>query len=270
MSDRAERDTVSDHGRRPGSRDGDIQAVARCAQLLRLVARNSSVRASDVEAGLGLQRSTAHRYLASMANSGLIERGENGAFGPGPLAVHLGAVAMRAARVIDVATPSMEDLAADAHETVVLSLWGGSGAVVTRVSEDASRLVNTSVREGSELPLHAAQSQVFLAHLPDREQVDRLVATQSEHIRHELKASMERVLRTGFGDQAMVVQGIRTVAAPVFDSRGVVCASVALVGTSDSLASGPDSHLWRALDTTAQRISARLGHVRAAPSISPD
>lgn len=253
-------ETTAGPDQRAESRDGDIQAVIRCGQVLQILANEESVRATDVATKLGLQRSTAHRYLASMANAGMIERGDDGTFGPGPLVVHLGAVAMRSARVLDVAAPYLSSLAAEAHETVVLSLWGGSGAVVTRVWVDSTRLVNVSVREGSELPLYAAQSQVFLGFLPDRETVKQLIDNQPAHLQRELSESIERVRATGFGEHSMVVQGIHAVSAPVYDSRGIICASIALVGTSDALLGGPESKLWRALGATGQQISGRLGY----------
>ncbi|MGW1162662.1 IclR family transcriptional regulator [Streptomyces sp. NPDC002513] len=245
---------------RAAQRDGDIQAVTRCAEILRMVARDQEIRPTDVAKRLGLQRSTAHRYLASMAGAGLIERHDGGTFGPGPLAVHLGASAMRESRVLDIAAPYMADLSAQAHETVVLSLWSGAGAVVARVQEDAGKLVQVVVREGSELPPFAAQSQLFLAHHPDQDHITQLIASLPPHVRNEVEQSVERARRTGLGEHSMVVQGVRAIAAPVFDGRGVIRATVALVGTSDAIAVEPDSRLAMALRDTASRISARLGH----------
>ncbi len=229
-----------------------------------MVARDQAIRPSDVATGMGLQRSTAHRYLASMTASGLVERRDDGTFVAGPLAVQLGAVAMRRSKVLDLAAPYMADLCAHAHETVVLGLWGGKGAVVTRVQEDADKLVHVSVREGSELPLIAAQSQLFLAYLPDRDLVAKLIADLPPHVRRDVEERIEQVHRTGFGEQSIVVQGVRTVAAPIFDSRGVICATLAIVGTSDAISLGPKSRLAQALADTAERISVQLGH-SAAP-----
>lgn len=245
-------------------RDGDIQAVTRCAQILRMLAADQTVRAADVAAELGLQRSTAHRYLASMANAGLIERGEDGAFEPGPIAVHLGAAAMRRSRVLEIAAPYMAALSAESHETVVLSLWGGRGAVVARVEMDTDRLAVVLVPEGRELPLNAAQSLVFLAYLPDRQLVERLLS--SAPMRQDIERSIEQVKADGMGAHSMVVQGIHAVAAPVFDARGVICTTVALIGTSDALVAGPESGLWKALKATAEQISAHLGHVAGVPT----
>lgn len=258
--------TVTEPKSRSELRDGDIQAVTRCAEILRMLATDQTVRAADVAAGLGLQRSTAHRYLASMANAGLIERGEDGAFEPGPIAVHLGAAAMRRARVLEIAAPYMAALSAESHETVVLSLWGGRGAVVTRVEMDTDRLAVVHVPEGRELPLNAAQSLVFLAYLPDRQLVDRLLSSLSMPVRHDIEQSIQQVKSDGMGAHSMVVQGIHAVAAPVFDARGVICTTVALIGTSDTLVAGPESGLWKALKATAEQISAHLGHASVPPA----
>ncbi|MGW3472366.1 IclR family transcriptional regulator [Saccharopolyspora sp. NPDC000995] len=260
MAERPEKGVPARLDQRAAQRDGDIQAVTRCAEILRMVARDQAIRPTDVASGLGLQRSTAHRYLASMAGAGLVERRDDGTFVAGPLAVQLGSVAMRRSKVLDVAAPYMADLAAQAHETVVLSLWGGKGAVVTRVQEDAEKLVHVSVREGSELPPFAAQSQLFLAYLPDRDLVARLIADLPSHVRREVEERIEQVHRTGFGEHSMVVQGVRAVAAPVFDSRGVICATLAIVGASDAISAGPKSRLGQALADTAERISVQLGH----------
>ena len=245
---------------RAAQRDGDIQAVARCAEILRMVARDQQIRPTDVASELGLQRSTAHRYLSSMTGAGLVERQENGTFGPGPLAVQIGAVAMRRSKVLEVAAPYMTDLSSQAHQTVVLGLWGGNGAVVARVQEDTEELVHVVVREGSELPPYAAQSQVFLARLPDRDVVDRLLGGLPPHIRREVEEGIEQVRRTGFGEHAMVVQGVRAIAAPIFDSRGVICATLAIVGTSDAITVRQGSLLAEALAGTAERISTQLGY----------
>jgi DNA-binding IclR family transcriptional regulator len=199
-------------------------------------------------------------------SGGLIERGAAGEYEPGPVAVHLGAAAMRRTRVLDVAAPFMTALASETHETVVLSLWNGRGAVVARVEMNTDQIAAVSVQEGRQLPLDAAQSLVFLAYLADRHQVDRLLSSLPAPMRTNVGRSIERVQADGVGAHRVVVRGINAVAAPVFDARGVICASVALIGTSDALAAGPDSQLWTALKTTAAQISAYLGHADVAAS----
>lgn len=240
---------------------GVIQAVTRSATILAAIAERESLRAADVAAELQLDRSTAHRYLTSMEQAGLLERrAVDGSYVAGPLVVRVGAIALQRSRLVEYASPYLADLSADIHETVVLSLWGGTSPVVARVFEDADRLVHVSVREGSRLPLRAAQALVFLAHLSDRALVERLLDELPDLTRRQITDGMERARATGVAENDLVTQGIRAVAAPVFDSLGEVRATVALVGTSESIPAGPESASARALRATADQISHRLGY----------
>jgi DNA-binding IclR family transcriptional regulator len=249
----------TDLAKSANARDGDIQAVTRCAQILRLFAVHDSVRASLVADALGLQRSTAHRYLITMEKADLLERRSEGDFVEGPLTIQMGAGALRRSRVVEVAASYMASLSADSHATVALSLWGGHGAVVARVAEDMTQTVHVTIREGTLLPLVAAQSQVFLTFMSDQQRARALIDAEPANIREELVAGRARTLATGFGSRSDVVQGIHAVASPIFNVHGNVCATIALVGTTDSLLAGPTSNLWRALGSTADQVSVQLG-----------
>lgn len=245
---------------------GDIQVIGRCGQVLRLFsAGRASLRVADVEAISGLQRSTAHRYLTSMANAGLLEREEDGSFALGPLLVQLGTVALRGQRVLELAGPHMQRLADDGDVTAVLSLWGGLGAVVARVCEASDRLVNISVRVGSPLPLEAAQTRVFLAFLGDPMVEQRLLAQLPEARRREITEQLDGVRKQGYIVSDEVVRGIRAIAAPVFDGHGEVCATLAVIGTTVGMPERSPSRLEVALTGTAQRLSQQLGYADEPP-----
>jgi DNA-binding IclR family transcriptional regulator len=241
---------------------GDIQAIHRCAQILRLLTEGDTTRTADVAATLGLERSTAHRYLTSMANAGLVERGDGG-FRLGPLARHLGAVSLRRTRVIEEAAPYMAGLAEGVHETVVISVWSGRGAVVARVETDPWRQVQVLVREGSQLPLFAAQSQVFLEMLPDRRQVESLMGQLTVAQRRDVEEGMARFRALGVAENSVVAQGIRTLAVPVVDDRGAVVATLAVVGTTEAVPADVESGVARALRQTAEQLSAHLAGLPA-------
>jgi len=119
--------------RAAGQPAGDIQVIARCAQLLRLFSTSQrSLRVSDVGAEIGLQRTTVHRYLSSMANAGFLERDSEGFYSLGPLLVQLGTVALRGLRVLEIGGPCLQQLADEADETAVIAVWGGLGPVAVR------------------------------------------------------------------------------------------------------------------------------------------
>jgi DNA-binding IclR family transcriptional regulator len=255
--------------RRPtGAREGtgDIQVVDRCAQVLRLFSsQQRSLRVAEVAVELGLQRSTVHRYMSSLTKAGFLERDADGLFRLGPLLVQLGTVALRGLRVLEIADPYAQTLANEAGETVVLAVWGGLGPVVARVHESADRLVNISVRIGSPLPIEAAQSQVFLAFLGDPSVQQRLVSRLPEIRQRELRDQLETVRRDGFIVSSEVVQGVRALAAPIFEGSGEICATVAVIGTVSGISDPPPSGLVLAILSVAERLSRELGFAGRLP-----
>src|SRR5690554_3701644 len=120
---------MADEIERPDALAGSIQSIDRCGQILRYVARHENARAAGIAADLGIQRSTAHRYLASMEEAGMLRRDRVGGYVAGPLLAQLGIQALRAFRVVDEAAPYMESLTAETRQTVVLTLWGGRGPI---------------------------------------------------------------------------------------------------------------------------------------------
>src|SRR3954453_1339538 len=172
----------------------DIQAVSRVSQILSLFEpATPEVTAGEVAERLGLNRTTAYRYCTSLVSAGLLERSAEGGYVPGGLLLQLGAFAIGHRRVVKLAPRHMQALSRAARTTAVLSLWGLTGPVVSRVEENISAVVIVSVRVGSHLPLDAAQSKLFLAYHTDQLSMERLMATLPGPARDELRADVERV-----------------------------------------------------------------------------
>ncbi|MGH9303252.1 MAG: IclR family transcriptional regulator [Acidimicrobiales bacterium] len=248
---------------------GDIQVVTRCAQILRLFsATRRSLRIAEVAEALALRRTTAHRYLTSMANADVLERGGDGSFVLGPLILQLGVAALRGVRVLEVAGPFMQRLADETSETVVLAVWGGLGPVVGLVQESSTRLVHISVRVGSPLPLEAAQSLVFLAFLANRSVERRLLTQLTDVHRREIQQQVIATRRNGFASNAAVFQGIRALAVPVFDGQGEICATLAVIGSVMTVPADP-SNLLAALMRMTEQLSRELGCTQAMPFKMP-
>ncbi|MBM0237414.1 IclR family transcriptional regulator [Micromonospora sp. ATA32] len=243
----------------PASLEPEIQAVSRAAQILRLFGLGSSdLTAAEVAERLGLNRTTAYRYCTSLVAAGLLERGHRaGSFIPGGLLLQLGVFALGRRRVVDLAPAHLRRLCAATHHTAVMSLWGGTGAVVSRVEEEPAPVVVVTVRVGTQLALGAAQSKVFLAWHPDQLMVSRYLANYPVGERTAFEDDVAAVRARGFATYTEV-PGILAIAAPVFDEYGV-CAALALVGTEVSLSARDDSSHLAALLTTARELTEELG-----------
>jgi DNA-binding IclR family transcriptional regulator len=240
--------------------NGDIQAVSRTAQILTLFGPETpEITVAEAAERLGLNRTTLHRYFVSLEAAGLLERTErNSVFAPGRLLLQLGAFAVGRRKVIQLATPHMRDLTRTTGLTVVLSLWGPSGPVVSHVEDDESHGTIVTVRVGSQLPLNTAQALVFLAFLPDQLTADRLLGTlpadQRMHVREQIAAIRERHMSAPI----LNARGISVIAAPVFDASSI-CATLAFVGTAHLLPPEGSSRETALLAAAAARVTAEMG-----------
>ncbi|RAJ71567.1 IclR family transcriptional regulator [Streptomyces sp. Amel2xB2] len=248
----------SETGRAERGDQADIQAVSRVSQILSLFEpATPEVTAGEVAERLGLNRTTAYRYCTSLVAAGLLERSAEGGYVPGGLLLQLGAFAIGRRRVIDLAARHMKVLARATQSSVVLSLWGLTGPVVSRVEENIASVVVVSVRVGSHLPLDTAQSKVFLAYHADQLSMERLMANLPGQAREELRTDVERVRTVGHCS-AMSTPGVVAVAAPVFDEYGI-CATIAVVGPDNTLSMSDDAPELRGVVDTARELTHELG-----------
>ncbi|MFJ6653294.1 IclR family transcriptional regulator [Microbacterium sp. NPDC091313] len=238
---------------------GDLQVVARVAAILRLLTpTESSIGLTEAAEGLGLGKSTTHRYLTSLENHGFLRRVDGPRFTTGPLIDQLGALAMTRWRLTEAAAPVMQQLASTTHQTAVLSAWGGMGPVITRTTEDDTQIVHISVRPGSTLPLLSAQGLVFLAFLGDQRITDTVLATVNARVSSELRARVADVRARGIAVYEQVVSGVRAVAVPVFDRDDAITGVLALVGTLNSIPADPASGIAQALAESGRHLTALL------------
>ncbi|MFP5071906.1 IclR family transcriptional regulator [Pseudonocardia nantongensis] len=239
----------------------EIQAVTRASQILALFRPDRPhLTVTTAATELGLNRTTTHRYFASLVSCGLLERGRDGvSFGPGGLLVQLGTFALGRRAVVDLAPAHLARLARATRLSAALSLWGSTGPVVTRVEEDGTSAVVVSVRVGHQLPADSAQNQVFLAFMDDRARAERLLDGDDG-----LAARVACVRRTGIATTHIAESDITAVGAPVFDEAGL-CATVAVIGTARTLPVHAPHESHRALAEATYALGKELGGERHYP-----
>jgi DNA-binding IclR family transcriptional regulator len=221
------------------------QSVERAARMLELFSVDEpELTLTELTARTGLTKATAHRYATALRRAGLL-RTSNGFYSLGPRVVELAAVALAGLGVIRVAEPYMLRLVTETGQTTVLSVWDGEAPVVVRVAENRERLVRVVVTTGSRLPADSAQGKVFRAFLGANGDPD-----------------LEAVRREQLAANAVVVEGVTAVAAPVFQGEDIV-ATLALVGASAAMDTEPGSAMAVALRDAAIGLSTELGFVES-------
>lgn len=236
----------------------DIQAVQRVGQICALFGpRTTELTAADVAERLGLNRTTAYRYCASLVTAGILERGpRRGTFILGGLMVQLGIHALGRRRVVEVAPPYLAELTAAVRMTTVLGVWGARGPVVALVNEDLSRTLLVTVRAGTQLDLNSSQLRVFLA-CKDEQAFERITEGVSDARRAELEAGVFMARRNGYSITSHP-DGLFAAAAPVYDEYGI-CATIAVLGADQMADLSPGSPALTRLLSTAATLSDELG-----------
>lgn len=246
---------------RGNGRASTVIVVERLASIFTLFANGApELHLREVAKAASLRRSTAHRYLNSLTRAGLLRQVRAGAYGLGPLLIQLGATAVGALRVVNLGEAYLNRLAEEGSETAVMSIWSGHGPVVVRSREPLGRLVQIRIAVGSRLPLDSAQGHIFLAWHRDASATRRLLEQLAPGPRAELMREVEAARRRKVAISAHVIEGIRTVAVPVFDHEAVA-ATLAFVGTTAAIPADPNSGLVAALREAAAQLSRELGHV---------
>jgi DNA-binding IclR family transcriptional regulator len=243
---------------------GGLQVVSRVAEILRMLdAERSEVRINEVAELLGIGRTSAHRYLQSLAAEGFLQRAGDGAYRLGPLLAGLGATMLASNRVVDLGRPLLQELADATGETAVLGIWSGTNAVAVLCEEPRGKAVNMTVRIGAPLQADSAQGVAFLAHLRDARAVERALARATDEQQERVPDLVDDARRRGFATSGTVLPGVAAIAAPVFEGSGEISATVALVAATEVLGGSRLGRLATELQATAARLSQQLGHLAA-------
>jgi len=222
------------------------QSVERAVRLLGFFsAEEPELTLPQLTERLGTSRATTHRYAMALRRVGLLRYdAAGGIYSLGPRIVELAATALSGLRIIRIAGPHMERLAAELNETVVLSIWDGDSPIVMRVADNTDRVVHIIVRTGSRLHrTDSAQAKIFRAFSGQGDVLDSRELGRIAACRIAVNTQQD---------------GIRAVATPVFQDREVI-AAMAVVGTIANLHEHEDSKLAARLRQTAEELSGELG-----------
>jgi len=267
------------NGRTPRAAEGPAPALHRGLSVLELLARRREpLRAAEIADALGVPRNSLGRVLETLADRGYLGRdGCSRAFALTPKLLALGSATACEEDLLEAARDAVRDLRDATGEMVQLNVRLGTEGVVLDVA--ASRHpVRMTVDPGTRYTLHdAAGGKVALAFAPAPER-ERLLAgltlvrrtPRTITSRAALRRELETVRRQGYAlDRAECVEGIRCVAAPVFDRRGACVAALTVTGPAMRIPESRFPALARAAVAHADRVSRRLGAERQSDPDSP-
>ena len=215
---------------------------------------------------LRLHKSTVHRLLATLQACGFAEQDpDSERYKLGMKMLYLGMKLLDSLDYRKIALPYMRELVEISRETVQLAILDGNEVlVVERDHSPEAVTVNLGLRS----QVHCtAEGKVLLAALPESD-IDRIlkdcgmpqntmntITDASQMLSH-----LEKVCQQGFAISAdELTEGVRSIAAPVYNNAGQVIAALSITGPSSRLTLERISRLVTVLKDTCASISVQLG-----------
>jgi len=251
-----------------------VQSLVRAFAILdELAAFPEGLSLTDVAKAVRLPRSTVHRLLTTMNSLHYVEYGAGAnKWLIGRQAYTLGAAFVQKRDLGRLVRPIMRSLMLDAGEAVYVSV--ARDEAIEYIDQlrpaSASGYVRASNRA---LPLYASASgKVLLAHWDESTVESYLSSHELRQLtsltivaKHLLHAQLEKIREQGYAidDQEHEI-GTRCVAAPVFDKRGCVRASLSISGNVARISEARIAALGGTLASAAKRMSHEVGELITA------
>jgi IclR family pca regulon transcriptional regulator len=226
---------------------------------------------SDVARETSLTRAAARRFLLTLEDLGYV-RAADRRFSLTPRVLDLGYSFLSSLTLPEIAQPHLRELVGRVNESSSVSVLDGSDIVYV-AREPTQRIMTVAISVGTRFPAYAtSMGRVLLADLSDAQLAVSLsrggrkkLTSKTLTDEGELRGELEHVRQQGFAivDQELE-GGLRSVAAPIRDSRGGVVAAInisthATRTTLDTIRRAMLPHLLE----TAGRIERDLAAARS-------
>jgi IclR family pca regulon transcriptional regulator len=228
---------------------------------------------SDLARTLGLNRSTVHRYVATLHRLGYLQQDPaTRKYRLGMRVLDLGFSAINSMELREIAAPHLQELSDKTGHTVNMAILDHADIVYidrVRSPRPGQSQIDLNLHIGSRLPAYCtSMGKVMLAYLPEpalRDVVDGTDLVQrgpnTLTQRESLIGELARIRVSGLAvNNEELAYGLRSIAAPVWSQTGDVLAAIN-IAVHRSLVSMDEllEDLAPALVDTASEISAHTG-----------
>ena len=241
-------------------------------EIIELLAQNNNhpQRLLDIANQLGMNTSTALRYLGALNNCGYVQQDEDTQ--RYSLTMKICAIANKVIANNDlctVARPVMKRLSYEVQESVCLAIEQDFSVIYAAVEQGPDQMFKTMQRIGSSAPMHCTGIGKVLLCYGSEEKVDKMIqrkglpifTANTLHTREDLLEVLKKVRAEGVGfDNEECELGARCIAVPIFDYRKRVVAGLSITGTIFRMTDEALKRMLPILKSSAAEISNKLGY----------
>jgi len=253
----------------------NINLVGKTMRVLEVLAEcGGSTSLKEITSRVDLVKSSVYRILFSLRELGYVEQKDSAGVYTLTWKMHSllrkGGTQMT---LLDLARPHMVRLRDEIQETVWLAEWRAAAGVVIG-GVDVPHRLRFSIDIGSTVGLHStALGKAIAAHLPVPVLTDVLgsgklsrATSRTITTREELRAELDRVRQRGFAiNKGESVDGLIAVAAPVFDAKDRILASVSVGSPIFRCSAAKQKLIIAAVKRAAGAITADLVNLQFEP-----
>ena len=250
-------------------REKPVQSVERTLRILEALAEwGHPMSLSEISNRLDLKNSTTHRLLKTLILRGFAQQDPiSGKYKLGIKTFSIGNTALYTLDIRTVARAFLNSLVLNYKETANLAILDGWDVIYIDQVE-SEKMVKTIAKLGSRCPSHcSAVGKVLLSHFPQNKlesyfkECDLEKFTTSTIVSPNLLIDeLKNVKKQGFAlDLEETEEGIRCVAAPIYNHMGNPAAAIGISGPSNRInLSALKGELAEAVKETAREISSML------------
>lgn len=248
-----------------------VQSLDRTLDIIELLAtKPDGLGVTDIGQALSLHKSTVHRLISALARRGYIEKDiRTGMYRIGLKFVEISSLLLNHIELKTEALPYMRRLAGQLWQTVHLAIRDGTEIVYIE-KVDSLQSLRMYSHIGKRIPAYcSALGKVLLSGI-DRDVLLKTVSgiemtartPNTITNRDELIRQVDMVRSVGWAsDNEENEEGIRCIAAPIYDFTGKIIAAMSVSGAKDIISPDRDEMIGGMAVDTAREISARMGYV---------
>lgn len=248
-----------------------VQVIDRTFDIIELLAvEPQGLGVSDVARRLSLNKSTVHRILNAVAERGYLEKTAGGIYRLSMQFVELTSTKLGSLELTTEARPYLNMLTEKLGQSSHLAILDKSDAVYIDKVELRKNLRLYS-QIGKRIPVYCSGlGKSLLLDMEDDVILSLLKSCQMHKLTAKTHTTPEAVLedirnarKLGWTvDDEEHDEGIRCIAAPVYDYRGKIIASVSSAAPSTFFEKEKDEEYSKIVSETARQISERMGFRR--------
>jgi DNA-binding IclR family transcriptional regulator len=245
-----------------------IQSIELGFSILKEISRaNHPLTITELSKLCNMPKSQLYRYLISLCKVGALQKGVDLRYSLGREILTMGIFAVQKTDITVKAFPYIKKLNEQLNETVSLAIWVEEEGPLVVEWVESNKPFNINVRTGSLVDLTTSATGCLFATFLSEEKTRNLIQKELEQrsidqLKFESRIAFAK--KESYVYTTEYLKGITAIAAPVFDYKKELVATIFVVGLTGVLDYSKDSAEVKELLKTARQLSESLGYSRMA------